>query len=131
MKIIIRYFFRAVRLILTPIMLLSEKLTTPSPLPRSPEEQQALDQAANKLALYQFKACPFCIKVRKELARQGMKVETRDARNNPDHRAALQAGGGKLKVPCLLIQHDDGQEEWLYESTAINSWLQERFALIT
>jgi len=127
MKIIIRYFFRAVRLILTPIMLLSEKLTTPSPLPRSPEEQQSLDRAANKLALYQFKACPFCIKVRKELARQGLNVETRDARNNPDHRAALQAGGGKLKVPCLLIEHDDGQEEWLYESNAINSWLQSRF----
>ncbi|WP_111640475.1 glutaredoxin family protein [Marinimicrobium alkaliphilum] len=127
MKIIIRYCFRAARLILTPIMLLSEKLTTPSPLPRSPEEQHALDQAADKLALYQFKACPFCIKVRKELARQGLNVETRDARNNPDHRTALQAGGGKLKVPCLLIQHDDGQEEWLYESTAINSWLQARF----
>lgn len=127
MKIIIRYCFRAARLILTPIMLLSEKLTTPRPLPRSPEEQHALDRAASKLALYQFKACPFCIKVRKELVRQGLNVETRDARSNSDHRAALQAGGGKLKVPCLLIEHDDGQEEWLYESNAINSWLQARF----
>ena len=127
MRLIIRYFFRSIRVILTPIMLLSEKLTTPKPLPRSPEEQQALDRAANNLALYQFRACPFCIKVRKELTRQGLNVETRDARNNSEHRGALEAGGGKVKVPCLLIQHEDGREEWLYESDAIKSWLQERF----
>ena len=42
---------------------------------------------------------------------------------NLQHRAALEAGGGRVKVPCLLIQHDDGREEWLYESDVINEWI--------
>lgn len=128
MKIIIRSFFRALRLVLTPVMLISEKLSTPKAIARSPEEQLAVDRAANNLALYQFRACPFCIKVRKEMARLGVTVEQRDVRNDAGHRAALQAGGGRVKVPCLLIRHDDGRQEWLYESDAINAWLQGQFA---
>ncbi|MGO2501847.1 MAG: glutaredoxin, partial [Cobetia marina] len=40
---------------------------------------------------------------------------------------ALEQGGGRVKVPCLLITHDDGREEWMYESDTINAYLQERF----
>lgn len=127
MKVIIRYFFRGVRLVLTPVMLISEKLTTPKSVSRPPELQAQLDEQCQKLALYQFRSCPFCIKVRKEIARLGLKIETRDAQHNDQHRNALLAGGGKVKVPCLLIQKEDGQEEWLYESKAINEWLQQRF----
>ncbi|MGO3768913.1 MAG: glutathione S-transferase N-terminal domain-containing protein, partial [Vreelandella alkaliphila] len=39
-----------------------------------------------------------------------------------------QEGGGKVKVPCLKINHEDGREEWLYESDAINRWLHQHFA---
>lgn len=131
MRIVIRYFFRTVRLILTPPMLLMEKLTTPKALARSPEQQAKLDQASERLALYQFRACPFCIKVRKEVARLGLKIEIRDAQHEGEHRTALKAGGGRIKVPCLLIQHDDGQQEWLYESKAINAWLRERFESVS
>jgi glutaredoxin len=127
MKIIIRSFFRALRLVMTPVMLISEKLSTPKAIVRTPEEQLAVDRTGRTLALYQFRACPFCIKVRKEMARLGVTVETRDAQHDAGHRAALEAGGGKVKVPCLLIRHDDGQQEWLYESDAIKAWLQDRF----
>lgn len=131
MRIVIRYFFRTLRLILTPFMLISEKLTTPKTIARSPEEQAKVDQASANLALYQFSACPFCIKVRKEMARLGVKVETRDAQHDSAHRAALEAGGGRVKVPCLLIAKDDGEKQWLYESDAIKAWLQERFEVKT
>ena len=127
MRVVIRYFFRTLRLILTPFMLLSEKLSTPKSVSRSAEEQARADEASKDLALYQFKACPFCIKVRKEIARLGLNIETRDAQHNPEHRAALEAGGGRIKVPCLKIQQDDGSERWLYESDEIKAWLQERF----
>jgi glutaredoxin len=126
MRVIIRYFFRTLRLILTPFMLLSEKLSTPESVTRSAEEQARVDEASKHLALYQFKACPFCIKVRKEIARLGLNIETRDAQHDPEHRAALEAGGGQIKVPCLKIQ-EDGSERWLYESDEIKAWLQERF----
>lgn len=127
MRILIRYFFRGVRLVLAPVMLISEKLSTPKSVERPPDEQAAVDQACQSLALYQFRTCPFCIKVRKEIARLGLNIETRDAQLDPAHKQALQEGGGKVKVPCLKISHEDGRQEWLYESDAINHWLHQRF----
>lgn len=127
MRVIIRYFFRTLRLVLTPFMLLSEKLSTPESVTRTAEEQARADEASKHLALYQFSACPFCIKVRKEIARLGLNIEARDAQHNPQHRADLETGGGRVKVPCLKIHQDDGSERWLYESAEIRAWLQERF----
>jgi len=127
MRIIVRYFFRGLRVLLTPVMLVSEKLSTPRSVERSAEEQAEVDAACEALALYQFRTCPFCIKVRKEMARLGLKIELRDAQLDPDHKQALLEGGGKVKVPCLRIAHEDGSEEWLYESDEINRWLHQRF----
>lgn len=127
MRFVIRTFFRGIRMILTPIMLLMERFTTPKPILRTPAQNVALNQAAGQLALYQFRACPFCIKVRKELARLGLSIDTRDAQHDAKHRSALQAEGGRIKVPCLRVRHEDGQEEWMYESDAINTWLRARF----
>lgn len=127
MRILIRYFFRGVRLVLAPIMLISEKLSTPTAVDRTPEQQALVDQECQRLALYQFRSCPFCIKVRKEIARLGLKIELRDAQLDPAHKQALLAGGGKVKVPCLKITHDDGREEWMYESDTINTWLHKQF----
>ncbi|MGM0983358.1 MAG: glutaredoxin family protein [Pseudomonadota bacterium] len=127
MRILIRTFFRGLRLVLAPVMLISEKLSTPQAIERSPEEQARVDEACQNLALYQFRTCPFCIKVRKEIARLGLNIEVRDAQLDPDHRRELQEGGGRVKVPCLKIIHDDGTTEWLYESEDINAWLHRRF----
>ncbi|GGD75509.1 glutaredoxin family protein [Lacimicrobium alkaliphilum] len=124
---IVRYFFRAVRLILTPFMLISEKLTTPKAIIRNHEQQQEAERASAKLALYQYRACPFCIKVRKEMARLGLPVEKRDALKNPIFRQELEQQGGKIKVPCLRIDQENGQYLWLYESDQIKAWLQQRF----
>ncbi|WP_018917321.1 glutaredoxin family protein [Vreelandella zhanjiangensis] len=127
MRVLIRYFFRGVRLVLAPVMIISEKLTTPSAIERTPEEQARVDQACQRLALYQFRTCPFCIKVRKEIARLGLNIELRDTQLDPTHKQALVEGGGKTKVPCLKISHEDGREEWLYESDDINKWLHQQF----
>ena len=127
MRLILRYFFRTLRLVLTPFVLLYEKLTTPQAVKHSSETQAAIDDATSHLALYQFRTCPFCIRVRKELARLGIDIELRDAQNDPQHRADLQAGGGRVTVPCLRISREDGSDEWLYESEDINAWLRERF----
>lgn len=128
MRIVVRSFFRLLRLILTPVMLIMEKLTTPKPIERSSEKQAQVDQQTQKLALYQFRACPFCVKVRKEIARLGLNIEIRDALNDSEHRQALLEGGGKSTVPCLRIAHENGQEEWLYESNDIIAWLRKQFA---
>ncbi|WP_372965418.1 glutaredoxin family protein [Marinobacter sp.] len=127
MRVVIRYFFRTLRLILTPFVLLSEKLGGGKPVERNSEEQQKVDAACEQLALYQFKTCPFCVKVRKQIARLNLNIELRDAQHNEAHRAELQQGGGAVKVPCLRIKNSDGSEQWMYESSDINAWLEKRF----
>ncbi|KAA0875880.1 glutathione S-transferase N-terminal domain-containing protein [Nitrincola tapanii] len=127
MKSVIRLFFRLLRVLLTPVMLLQEVLTRPKAVTRSPEVQSDVDLACQSLALYQFKACPFCIKVRKQIHRLALPIELRDAQAEGPDRQALLAGGGRVKVPCLRIEHADGSSEWLYESDAINQWLEKRF----
>lgn len=123
-----RLLFKLIRVILTPFMLLAEKLTTPKGISRSKEAQAQVDADSRQLALYEFKACPFCIKVRKEMARLSLNIVKYDALNNQSHRQALEAGGGRIKVPCLRIMHDNGDVQWLYESNDINAYLQQRFA---
>ncbi|QBM16348.1 hypothetical protein MARI_04280 [Marinobacter sp. JH2] len=127
MRMIIRAFFRLLRLVLTPFMLLSEKLSTPKAIERSAEQQAIVDKATKNLALYEFRACPFCIKVRKEMARLGLNIERRDAQHGEKNRKALLKGGGAVKVPCLLIVDERGEERWMYESGDINDWLGREF----
>lgn len=127
MRFFFRYFFKTLRLVLTPFMLLNEKLTTPKGVERSSERQQQVNEACQNLALYQFKTCPFCIKVRREMARLNLPIEKRDAQHNLQFKGELLEGGGRVKVPCLRIQHAAANVEWLYESDAINNWLRENF----
>jgi len=127
MKIIIRYFFRTLRLILTPFVLLWEKVTTPKGIERPAEHQQKIDAQTAQMALYHFKTCPFCIKVRREMNRLSLNIELRDAQHDAQHRGDLQAGGGKPQVPCLKMTDERGNVQWLYESDAIIQLLQSRF----
>jgi len=128
MKPVIRLFFKTLRLILGPFLLLGNWLTQPKGIVRSEAEQQATDARTRSLALYHFPTCPFCIKSRRTLRRLSLNVELRDAKNNETHRAALIAGGGKPQVPCLRITDADGQHTWLYESDAINAYLNREFS---
>lgn len=128
MKPFIRIFFRAIRILLIPFMYLWEFVTTPKGLVRAAAAQQAVNLQSKNLVLYQFKTCPFCIKVRREINRLSLPIELRDAQKDPQHRAALLQGGGQIKVPCLQIRDEQGKVQWLYESTAINEYLHKRFA---
>lgn len=128
MKWLIRYFFKALRAVLAPFILLFDKLTTPRGMHRAPEQQQQVDAATRQLALYQFRSCPFCIKVRRAAKRLSLDIEQRDALRDPSHRTALLEGGGEIKVPCLRITEDNGQSRWLYESDDIIRYLNTRFA---
>ncbi|KAB2320011.1 glutaredoxin [Betaproteobacteria bacterium SCN1] len=127
MKSLIRLFFRTLRAVLGPFLLLGNWLTRPRGMVRSIEAQAAVDARTRALALYHFPTCPFCIKVQRTLRRLSLHVELRDARSDDVHRAALVAGGGTAQVPCLLITAADGQQTWLYESDAINAWLEREF----
>ena len=127
MKPLIRLFFRTLRLVLTPFLLLGNWLTQPKGIVRPPAEQQAVDTRTQNLALYHFPTCPFCLKTRRTMRRLSLNIELRDAQHDEAHRAALIAGGGTPQVPCLLISDAQGKQTWLYESDAINAWLNREF----
>jgi len=128
MKPIIRAFFKALRLVLGPVMLLKERITSPEGLQRDAAAQAAVDLQCQNLALYQFSTCPFCIKVRQEMRRLSLPIEKRDAQHNVANRDELLQGSGATKVPCLKIIDANGQTEWLQDSAAIVTYLRARFA---
>ena len=101
-------------------------LFRPKRVQRTVERQVEVDAQLNELALYQFHGCPFCVKVRREMYRLRLNIECRDAKHNDVHRQALLEGGGRVKVPCLRIQSSDGVQ-WMYESSDIVAYLQQRF----
>jgi glutaredoxin len=124
----IKIFFRTLRLILMPFMLLWAWLAMPKGIVRSAEAQRQVDLECNRLALYHFKTCPFCIKVRHEMARLSLPITRRDAQHDTGHRESLLQGGGKVQTPCLRIADAQGQVQWMYESNDIIRYLQQRFA---
>lgn len=127
-RTMIRLFFRTLRLVLMPFMLLWSKLAMPKGIVRTAQDQQKISLACDKLVLYHFKTCPFCIKVRHEMARLSLPIALRDAQHDGEHRTGLLQGGGKIQTPCLRIADEQGQVRWLYESGAIIKYLQQRFS---
>ncbi len=128
MKTIVRAFFRTLRTVLGPVMLLKERLTQPAGVVREATAQAGVDAQCQSLALYQFSTCPFCIKVRQEMRRLSLPIEKRDAQHHAAHRNELLQGTGATQVPCLRITEANGQTRWLQDSAAIVAYLRERFA---
>ena len=120
-------FFKLVRAIAGPVLLLWEWIAAPKGIVRAESDQQAVDEATRSLAIYQFRTCPFCIKTRQAMRRLSLTIELRDAQNDPQHRQALLEGGGEVKVPCMRITDESGEVTWMYESSQIIDWLDKRF----
>ncbi len=102
-------------------------ITTPPKLKRSDIEQKKVSAMAKNMSLYNYFACPFCIKVRRTVRRLNIPLEIRDAQiRGGEHRNTLEKQGGKIKVPCLRI--DEGDETtWMYESNDIIAYLNTTF----
>ncbi|CAA0105785.1 Uncharacterised protein [Halioglobus japonicus] len=116
-----------IRFILGRLILLFNWAFPPKSVKRDLTQQAQIDLQTNNLTLYQYAACPFCVKVRRAMKRQALKIDTKDVKRIPDAREELMAGGGQLKVPCLRIEQEDGQPQWMYESNEIINYLAERF----
>ena len=86
-----------IRGILRVLILIVDKLFKPK-LALLPEDQQArLVEATKGMSLYQFEACPFCVKVRWAMRRMGVDIPLKDAKNNSVD--ILQG------APCLNYLH--------------------------
>lgn len=123
MKIFARLFFKTLRFVIGPVMLMWEFLTRPRALVRAHAAQEKLDQQCRNIVLYQYRTCPFCIRVRQEIRRLSLNIERRNVEKSGPNREHLVRGGGLAKVPCLKITDQAGHSQWLYDSAAIMAYL--------
>ena len=122
-----RFFLRLLREGSGRVLILIDWLFKPSVVKRNDEEQAKVDQETKILKLYQFYACPFCVKTRRAIKCLNLKVETRDAQTAGKFRKELEISVGKIKVPCLKLE-GAGEATWIYESNDIIKYLDERFS---
>ena len=123
-----KYIFRSIRWFLGQVIVFIDWITRPKKPVHTPERKAELDAATAKMALYQFNLCPFCVKTRRKVRKLGLEIETRDARNDPKWNTELVNEGGKYQVPCLRVVKDNGEVQWIYESSDITEYLDKRFA---
>ena len=125
-----KLFITLIRNLLGAIIAFFDVITRGTKLKRSPEKQMQVEEESQKLALYQFFGCPFCIKTRRALYKYNVPIQKRNVSEGSPYREELLQGGGKIQTPCLRIENEDGVQ-WLYESKAIISYLETRFVKVS
>lgn len=116
-----------IRNLLGCIIVFFDLISRGTKLKRSAHAQQQIEQELQAMTLYQFFACPFCIKTRRAMYKLNLPIEKRNASKGSPYREELLQGGGKIQTPCLRIESDSGST-WLYESSEIIKYLQQRFS---
>jgi glutaredoxin len=114
-----------VRWVIGRIILLLNFIFSPSGPKRTAELQAEIDTSTKHLSLYQLPACPFCVKVRRAIKRDGLNIELRNINQNENYREELIREGGKRTVPCLKITDENEKVTWLYESKDVVNYLQQ------
>jgi glutaredoxin len=107
------------------LIVLTDWVFSPKKIKRTEVEQNAINEIVKNLKLYQFYACPFCIKTRRAIKRLNLPIQAHNVQAGK-HREELQFAIGKVQVPCLRIE-EKGEVSWMLESGEIISYLESRF----
>ena len=119
-----------IRWFLGKLILTLDALFQPKGIIREPMLQAKIDAETKDWRIYQLVACPFCVKVRRELTRLSIKIPLKDVKNE-EFQKELMSGGKEDQVPCLMISAaSGGHPEWMYESSEIISFLRKRFSTV-
>ncbi len=118
---------KLIRISLGYLIVFLNFIFSPKQKKRTNAEQERVNFETQKLTLYEFHLCPFCVRVRRTMHRLNLSIELKDARYNSVHKDELLNGGGKVKVPCLRIE-TESKTTWLYESKSIILYLNEHFS---
>lgn len=114
-----------IRWVLGRIILFFDFIFSPSKPKREAKLQAEIDSSTAHLSLYQLPACPFCVKVRREMKRGGLNIALKNINQDEALNEELITQGGKRKVPCLRIVDEKQEVSWLYESSVINQYIQQ------
>ena len=117
---------KLIRWMVGRILLFLNRISLPKSLEREESEQAKVEEELKNYQLYEFEACPFCIKVRRTLRRLNLPMERRDVKRNHSFELELKEKGGKVMVPCLKMTQGDSVK-WMYESKDIVAFLEDKF----
>ena len=118
-----------IRFIIGKIILFLDWLPSPKPLNMTKEKIDSIAAYSSTLTLYEFRACPFCVMVRRFLKKNNIVLDIKDAKRDKDYAQEVISGGGKLQVPCLRIEKSPEDVEWMYESKDIVKFLTKELEL--
>lgn len=119
-----------IRFILGRIILFFDRITSPRSMERSESDQLKVDQKAQQYRLYELPACPFCVKVRREIKRLGLNISRLNVKTDANAMEELMAQAGKYQVPCLRVDDGNGASKWIYESSDIIDLLRKEFSAV-
>ena len=100
------------------------------PVCRSLPEQKKLDDRFKQFELYELKRCPDCSKLRRQLHKDQLNIETKNAEKYECYRNEILRGGGEVQFPCLKVNEKDGSQQWIYGSEAIYNRLQQELQTV-
>jgi len=121
------FILKTVRNALGMVIVFADWVSRPKALKRTQEHQKRAQETVEGLSLYQFFACPFCVKTRRAIHKLNVDIELRDINKNHTFRQELEEHGGRVKVPCLRIEKGD-EVLWMYESNDIIQYLESKVA---
>ena len=119
---------KLIRLVLGRIIIFLDNIFPPKVLNRDSISQININKITSAYKLYQYHACPFCVKVRRFFKKESLMVELFDAKN-PDFKEELTKNGGKQKVPCLKVVLKNNQFAWIYESKDIIEFIKKEIKI--
>ena len=119
---------KEIRWILGRIIIFLDFVFTPKARLREKSSQDLVNKITNSYKLYQYYACPFCVKVRRFLKRESINIELIDAKNEVFKKNLIQ-NGGMLKVPCLRVESKRNQVNWIYESNDIIDFISKEIKI--
>ncbi len=110
------------------LILFTNRITLPTPILRKNIEQAKIDEKTKNLTVYQFEACPFCVKVRRFFKRESLNIDLVDAKQESFKQELIQ-NGGKQKVPCLKVELKNKSVRWIYESNDIIEFISKEIKI--
>ena len=109
---------KLIRWILGKIIICLDMIFSPKPMIRDNVLQTKINKITSVYKLYQYNACPYCVKVRRFFKRESLNIDLVDAKKE-SYKQELIQNGGKHKVPCLKVRLKNNQVRWIYESKDI------------
>ena len=117
-----------IRWMLGRIIISLDIIFSPKPMIRDNVLQTKINKITTDYKLYQYNACPFCVKVRRFCKRESLSIDLVDAKQE-SFKQELIHNGGKQKVPCLKVELKNKSVRWIYESNDIIEFISKEIKL--